>query len=184
MLEAVKEISGLYIFEPKVFLDKRGYFFEAYNNNLFQENGINFNVVQQNQSKSKRGTIRGLHYQGGEHPQAKFVRVLSGTILDVAVDLRVKSPTYGKYFSIVLSDENKKGLYIPAGFAHGFSALSEGVEVFYCCDEFYDAKSEGGIIYNDKDINIDWRVELNNAELSDKDRNLKSFKEYKINPEF
>lgn len=184
MLVPVSEISGLYVFEPKVFQDDRGYFFEGYNKNLFLENGINFNVVQQNQSRSKYGTIRGLHYQAGAHPQAKFVRVLRGTILDVAVDLRKVSSTYGQYFSIILSAENKKGLYIPAGFAHGFSALSDDVEILYCCDEFYDPKSEGGIIYNDEHLNIDWNINLEIANLSEKDKKQVTFQEYNDRPEF
>ncbi|SIO93718.1 dTDP-4-dehydrorhamnose 3,5-epimerase [Vibrio spartinae] len=184
MLLPVEEIKGLFIFEPNIFSDNRGYFFESYNNKDFMKNGIDFKVLQQNQSKSGYGTIRGLHYQAGNFPQAKFVRIIRGEILDVAVDIRANSPTFGKYFSIVLNSENKKGLYIPVGFAHGFSVLSDYAEVFYCCDNYYDRNGEGGIIYNDPSLCIDWQIDLDKACLSEKDKNQNSFQEYKNNMVF
>ncbi|RTZ21690.1 dTDP-4-dehydrorhamnose 3,5-epimerase, partial [Vibrio penaeicida] len=166
------------------FKDERGFFFESYNKNLFVDSGIEFNVVQQNQSRSSYGTIRGLHFQSGNFPQAKFIRVIKGEILDVAVDLRSSSPTFGEYFAIKLSEENQKGLYIPYGFAHGFSALSKEVEVTYLCDEFYHADSEGGILYNDTDIAIDWLVDVSIANVSSKDKLQPSLQDYKLNPDF
>jgi dTDP-4-dehydrorhamnose 3,5-epimerase len=171
------DIPGLIIVEPKVFEDSRGYFFEAYNQAVFQQNGITCNFVQDNQSKSSYGVIRGLHYQLNPHAQAKLVRVLEGTILDVAVDIRKGSPTYGKYFGIELSAENKKQLFIPAGFAHGFSVLSETAVVMYKCDALYNKQSEGGIRFDDADLNIDWKVEPARAIVSEKDIQLPSFRE-------
>ena len=170
-------IEGLLIVEPKVFKDERGYFFEAYNRNIFQANGITNEFVQDNQSKSSYGVIRGLHYQLPPFAQAKLVRVLAGLILDVAVDIRKNSPTYGQHFSIELSNENNKQLFIPAGFAHGFSVLSETAVVQYKCDQFYNKESEGGIIYNDEVLNIDWKVGIENQIISDKDAILPSFRE-------
>ncbi len=163
------EFSGLIIFEPTVFKDSRGYFFESYNENLFQAEGITARFVQDNQSKSSYGVLRGLHYQLNPHAQTKLVRVLSGKILDVAVDIRKGSPTYGKAFSIELSAENNKQLLIPKGFAHGFSVLSETAEVMYKCDEFYHKELEAGIIYNDSSLNIDWQIPADKAIVSDKD---------------
>src|SRR5574339_312651 len=142
-------IPGLLIFEPKVFEDNRGYFFESFNLQIYQAEGIDINFVQDNQSSSQYGVIRGLHYQLNPYAQAKLIRVLVGRILDVAVDIRKGSPTLGKSFSIELSAENKKQLFVPAVFAHGFSVLSEHAEVFYKCDSFYNKESEGGILYND-----------------------------------
>lgn len=184
MLKCVEGFSGLYIYEPKVFEDERGYFFESYSQNEFEKNGVIFNIVQQNRSKSKKGTVRGLHYQSGEYQQAKFIRVIHGEILDVAVDLRVSSNTFGKYFSIILSNENKKGLYIPAGFAHGFVALSEDVEIIYDCDNFYNKDSEGGILYSDPELNIDWMVSSDIISLSEKDKNQNLLKDYINKPDF
>ena len=184
MLIENKVFDGLYVFEPRLLEDERGYFFEAYNKRLFKEAGIEFNVVQQNQSLSKTGTIRGLHYQCGTHPQAKFVRVTKGAIIDVAVDLRPHSSTYGRYYSIELSESNKKGLFIPQGYAHGFATLVDDTEVSYLCDEFYHANSEGGILYNDLDLDIDWMIEKRKVNISDKDLNQKTFKEYTIKPDF
>ena len=163
------EFSGLIIFEPTVFKDSRGYFFESYNENVFQAEGITARFVQDNQSKSSYGVLRGLHYQLNPHAQTKLVRVLSGKILDVAVDIRKGSPTYGKAFSIELSAENNKQLLIPKGFAHGFSVLSETAEVMYKCDEFYHKELEAGIIYNDSSLNIDWQIPADKAIVSDKD---------------
>ena len=170
-------INGLYIFEPNVFKDSRGYFFEAFNQNVYDKQGINIKFVQDNQSFSARGTIRGLHYQLPPHSQTKLVRVLSGAILDVAVDIRKGSPTYGKVFTIELSSENKKQLYIPSGFAHGFSVLSETAEVLYKCDKFYNKESEAGILYNDPSLGIDWMIEKGSELISEKDAKLPVFEE-------
>ncbi|MGV3657693.1 MAG: dTDP-4-dehydrorhamnose 3,5-epimerase [Chitinophagaceae bacterium] len=170
------DIEGLVIVEPKIFEDSRGYFFESYNQQQFQQNGISANFVQDNQSKSSYGVIRGLHYQMVPHAQAKLVRVLEGSILDVAVDIRKNSPTYGQHFALELSAENKKQLYIPEGFAHGFSVLSETAVVMYKCNRFYNKESEGGIRYNDPELNIDWKVDLSKAVVSEKDQQLPDFK--------
>lgn len=160
---------GLIIFEPTVIKDSRGYFFESYNEKLFDANGITTRFVQDNQSKSSYGVIRGLHYQLNPHAQTKLVRVLSGSIMDVAVDIRSGSPTYGKAFCLELSAENNKQLLIPNGFAHGFSVLSETAEVMYKCDNFYNKESEAGILYNDAGLNIDWKIPTDKAIISEKD---------------
>lgn len=162
-------IHGLCVFEPKVFEDARGYFYESYNQRTFKDQGIDLNFVQDNQSSSAFGVIRGLHYQLPPYAQSKLVRVLSGNILDVAVDIRKGSPTFGKVFSVELSSENKKQLFIPAGFAHGFSVLSEHAEVLYKCDAFYNKDSERGILYNDPQLAIDWRIPTGREIISDKD---------------
>lgn len=169
------DIAGLVIVEPTVFEDSRGYFFEGYNQQLFQQNGITANFVQDNQSKSSYGVIRGLHYQQNPNAQAKLVRVLEGAILDVAVDIRKSSPTYGKHFSLELSAENKKQLFVPEGFAHGFSVLTETAIVLYKCNTFYNKQSEGGIRYNDPFLNIDWKIDASKAIISDKDQQLPTF---------
>lgn len=166
------DIAGLLVFEPKVFEDSRGYFFESYNENVFKEQGIDIRWVQDNQSSSTYGVIRGLHYQLPPFAQSKLVRVLKGKILDVAVDIRKGSPTYGKSYCKVLSAKNKRQLFIPKGFAHGFSVLSEKAEVLYKCDGFYNKQSEAGIIYNDAELNIDWRIPAENAVISEKDIGL------------
>jgi len=163
-------IKDLLLFEPKVMEDSRGYFFESYNEKVFREYGINFRWVQDNQSSSLYGVIRGLHYQLNPHAQVKLVRVLYGTILDVVVDIRKNSATYGQHFSVELSAKNKKQLFIPAGFAHGFSILSEKAEVLYKCNEFYSRETEAGIIYNDPVLNIDWKIEAGKEIISDKDK--------------
>ncbi len=168
-------IKDLLIFEPRVFEDSRGYFFEAYNKEIFLQQGLATNFVQDNQSKSSYGVIRGLHYQLNPFAQTKLVRVLEGKILDVAVDIRNGSPTFGQYFSIELSSENKKQLLVPAGFAHGFSVLSETAIVLYKCDAFYNKESEGGIIYNDASLGIDWRIEAGKENVSEKDLQLPAF---------
>ena len=159
------EFSGLLIFEPKIFKDDRGYFFESYSQKIFTD--INF--VQDNQASSSYGIIRGLHYQNEPFAQTKLIRVLSGSILDVSVDLRKNSPTYGKVYTIELSAENKKQLLIPKGFAHGYSVISETAEVFYKCDAFYHKESEGGIAWNDPALNIDWQIPFDKVIVSDKD---------------
>ena len=177
-------IEGLLIFEPKVFEDSRGYFFESFNQDVFNAAGIGLRFVQDNQSQSYYGVIRGLHYQLNPFAQAKLVRVLSGIILDVAVDIRHGSPTFGKSFSLELSAENKKQLFIPTGLAHGFSVLSEKAEVLYKCDRFYDKESEGGIRFDDPDLQIDWMVPAEKAIISEKDLNLPMFSHCKNNFEF
>jgi dTDP-4-dehydrorhamnose 3,5-epimerase len=177
-------IPGLLVFEPKVFEDSRGYFFESYNEQVFQNEGIDVKFVQDNQSKSSYGVIRGLHYQMNPHAQCKLVRVLEGEILDVAVDIRQGSGTYGQHFSITLSAENKRQLFIPEGFAHGFSVLSETAVVMYKCNRFYSKESEGGILYNDPALNIDWQVPEEARLVSDKDLVLPGFAAHKNNFEF
>lgn len=163
------DFPGLFIFEPTVYNDSRGYFFESYNQKQFEAAGIDINFVQDNQSKSSYGVIRGLHYQLNPHAQTKLIRVLSGKILDIAVDIRKGSPAYGKVFALELSAENNKQLLIPKGFAHGFSVLSETAEVMYKCDAFYNKGSEAGIMYNDPVLNIDWQIPADKAIISDKD---------------
>lgn len=162
-------IAGLLVYTPPVYPDSRGYFFEAYNERIFHEAGIETRFVQDNQSRSSYGVIRGLHYQQHPHAQAKLVRVLAGAILDVAVDIRRSSPTYGQHFSIELNADNQHQLFIPAGFAHGFSVLSESAVVFYKCDQFYNKASEGGIRYDDPALGIDWCIPADKAVVSDKD---------------
>ncbi len=165
-------IQDSLIINPTVFEDTRGYFFEAYNQNSLAVQGIHINFVQDNQSFSKRGTLRGLHYQNPPYAQTKLVRVLQGEIIDVAVDIRRESPTYGQHFAIRLSAENKKQLLIPHGFAHGFSVISETAVVLYKCDQFYHKASEGGIRFDDPSLNIDWGMDLAAAMVSDKDLEL------------
>lgn len=177
-------ISGLFVFEPKVFEDARGYFFESFNSNTFAEIGINTNFVQDNQSKSSYGVLRGLHYQLNPNAQAKLVRVISGEVLDVAVDIRAGSPTFGQHYSILLSAENKRQLYIPRGFAHGFVVLSENAEFFYKCDNFYNKEADAGILYSDNTLAIDWKVPASAILVSDKDKNLPVFNESKNNFQF
>lgn len=168
-------IKDLVVLTPVVFEDERGFFFEAYNEDKLSDLGINIDFVQDNQSFSQKGALRGLHYQNPPFAQTKLVRVLQGEIMDVAVDLRKDSPTYGKYFGIKLTAENKKQLLVPQGFAHGFSVLSETAVVFYKCDEFYNKQSEGGIRYDDPILNIDWGMDLKNVIVSEKDLVLPDF---------
>ena len=163
-------IDGVVIVEPQVFTDSRGYFFESYNEKEFIRNGITSRFVQDNQSKSSYGVVRGLHCQLGEHAQAKLVRVLQGTVLDVAVDVRKNSPTFGKYVAVELSDENMRQLFIPRDFLHGFSVLSPTAVFAYKVDNFYNKESEFGIRYDDPTINVDWRIPREKIITSDKDR--------------
>lgn len=172
------DIEGVYIIEPKIFGDSRGYFMETYKKEEFDKMGFYYEFVQDNQSKSKKGVLRGLHFQK-QHPQAKLVRVLDGEVFDVAVDLRKGSATYGKYVSAVLSGDNKKMLLIPKGFAHGFLVLSESATFSYKVDDTYRPEDEGGIRWDDPDINIKWPLECEPL-LSDKDKALQSFKEIGI----
>ena len=165
------ELDGVVIIEPRLFKDGRGYFFESFNQREFDEKVGPVTFVQDNESKSVFGVVRGLHFQKGEHSQAKLVRVISGTVLDVAVDIRPGSPTYGKHVAVELSSENHRQLFIPRGFAHGFSVLSEEAVFQYKCDNFYCPESEGAIAWDDPDIGIDWRVPEDKVILSDKDRN-------------
>lgn len=162
-------LAGLKIYEPRVFHDARGYFFESYNRALFLEEGIGIDFVQDNQARSVYGVLRGLHYQKDPHAQTKLIRVLEGEILDVVVDVRSGSPTYGQAFSIVLSAANKQQLLVPKGFAHGYSVLSETAEVLYKCDAFYHKESEGGILYNDPALGIDWGIPGGKEIISEKD---------------
>lgn len=160
-------IKDVYIIEPTVFGDHRGYFMETYNAEDFKAAGLNYSFVQDNQSSSRRGVLRGLHFQK-THPQAKLVRVLSGEVFDVAVDLRKNSPTYGQWVGVLLSAENKKQFMIPRGFAHGFVVVSETAEFAYKCDDFYHPEDEGGLIYNDPEVGIEW-PEVGEIILSEKD---------------
>ena len=178
------DLEGVFIIESQIFEDNRGYFFESYSKREFEKNGLYYDFVQDNQSKSSYGTIRGLHFQKGEFAQTKLVRVLEGRVLDVAVDIRFKSPTFGKYIGVELSAQNNKQLLIPRGFAHGFVVLSETAIFSYKCDNFYNKESEGGIIFNDKILNINWAIDLNKALLSEKDLRSQSFEEYTSNPAF
>ncbi len=169
-MEIIKTgIDDLLILVPKVFEDKRGYFYESYNKNEFEKHKLFYDFIQDNQSKSKYGTIRGLHFQIGPYAQSKLVRVLSGKILDVAVDLRHDKPTFGRSFSIELSQENNKQLLVPRGFAHGFSVLSETAVVSYKLDNVYSPKAERAIIYNDQSLNINWLIDERNIIVSEKD---------------
>ena len=173
------KIEGLKVITPKVFGDERGYFMETYNFNDFKEAGIDQVFVQDNQSSSTKGVLRGLHYQI-EHPQDKLVRVVRGEVFDVAVDLRKGSATYGEWFGVLLSEENKKQFFIPKGFAHGFVVLSDYAEFCYKCSDFYHPGDEGGLRYNDPDIAIEWPIpddmELN---INERDRNWPSFADYR-----
>jgi len=175
------DIPGLLIYEPIVHADARGYFFESYNANTFSAGGVEIKFVQDNQAKSSYGVIRGLHYQLNPFAQTKLIRALSGTILDVAVDIRKGSPTYGKSFTIELSAENKKQLLVPQGFAHGYSVLTETAEVLYKCDQFYNKESEGGIVYNDPALGIDWKVPADKAIVADRDLQHPSITDCKNN---
>ena len=171
------DLKGLFIFKPKVFEDARGYFFESYNQNAFKEAGLNLNFVQDNQSLSQKGVLRGLHFQNSPHAQGTLVRVITGGVLDVAVDIRKKSPTYGKWFGLELTEKNKWMMYIPEGFAHGFLTLEDNTVFSYKCTNFYNKASEHCILWNDTDININWNV--TNPLLSEKDLQGKFIKDFK-----
>lgn len=169
-MEVIKtDIDGVLIIEPKIFKDQRGHFFESYNQLALEEFGIKYTFVQDNQSQSSYGVIRGLHFQKPPHAQTKLLRVVQGSIIDVAVDIRKGSPTYGKHVAVELSDENFRQLLIPAGFAHGFSVLSDNAIVQYKCTDYYHPETEGGLLFNDNDIDIDWKIPLDEAVLSEKD---------------
>jgi dTDP-4-dehydrorhamnose 3,5-epimerase len=176
------DIEGLLVIEPKIFGDDRGYFFESYNDKVFKEaTGFTRDFIQDNQARSIKNVLRGLHYQNNPTPQTKLIRVLEGVIWDVAVDLRKNSPTFGQWFGIELSAENKKQLLIPAGFGHGYSVLSETSEVFYKCDNYYDKSTEGGLYFNDPALNIDWKMDISQAILSEKDKVQPLLKDANIN---
>jgi dTDP-4-dehydrorhamnose 3,5-epimerase len=163
-------LAGCYILEPQVILDERGYFMESFNEQTFQKGtGQAVHFVQDNQSFSSQGVLRGLHYQVGEYAQAKLVRVLSGSVLDVAVDIRPDSPTFGQHVTVELSAENQRQFFVPRGFAHGFLVLSETATFFYKCDNFYNKASEGGIAYNDPALAIDWKMNAESLCISQKD---------------
>ena len=164
------KLKGCFILEPKIFKDERGYFMESFNERTFQEGiGQKVTFVQDNQSFSTKGVLRGLHYQCGEHAQAKLVRVLQGEVLDVAVDLRAGSPTFGQWYGVELTEENHLQFLVPQGFAHGFSVLSETAIFSYKCDDFYNPALERGIMYNDPALNIDWKIPADKALISEKD---------------
>jgi len=175
------ELEGLLIIEPEVFEDDRGYFFESFNESKYVEAGINCKWVQDNQSKSSYGVIRGLHYQIEPFAQTKLVRVLQGRILDIVVDIRNESPTFGKWIKLELTERNKRQLLIPKGFAHGFAVISEIAVVLYKCDNFYNPKADRGIIYNDNALNIDWELHPDIIIVSDKDKMLPKFRYAKMN---
>ncbi|MBR8535292.1 dTDP-4-dehydrorhamnose 3,5-epimerase [Carboxylicivirga sediminis] len=175
------EIPNLIIIKPEVYSDPRGYFLESFSEKRYKEAGINAQFIQDNISKSSYGVIRGLHYQLAPYSQSKLVSVIEGTILDVAVDLRKNSPTFGQHFAIELSDENKLQFFIPQGFAHGFSVLSESAVVVYKCDNYFSQEAERGIAYNDANLKIDWKIPAEKAIISSKDSILPSFKEAEHN---
>lgn len=163
-------LEGCFIIEPNVIKDERGYFMESFNQVRFESGtGVNVNFVQDNQSYSTKGVLRGLHYQTGNHAQAKLVRVLQGEVLDIAVDIRPESKTYGQHVAVTLTGDNQKQLFVPRGFAHGFIVLSDTATFFYKCDNLYNKESEGGIIYNDAAININWGLSDNELLVSEKD---------------
>ncbi|MBN2261745.1 MAG: dTDP-4-dehydrorhamnose 3,5-epimerase [Prolixibacteraceae bacterium] len=174
-------IKDLLIIEPRQFIDDRGYFFESFNQNFFDKLGLNYNFVQDNESKSSFGVLRGLHYQLAPYAQAKLVRAIKGRVFDVAVDLRKGSETFGKWFGVELNEENKWQLLIPQGFAHGFAVLSPEAIFSYKCDQFYNKESEKGIIFNDRELNIDWKLEEKDIHLSDKDKILPKFRDSEHN---
>lgn len=172
------EIEGIKVLQPKIFNDDRGLFFESHNYKNFKAYGIDANFVQDNESHSKIGVLRGLHFQRNEHAQAKLIRVIKGEVLDVAVDLRENSPTFGKHFSIILNAENKQQLYIPRGFAHGFVALSDHTITQYKCDNYYNKEAEAGIIYNDANLAIDWKLADDLLRVNERDANFPTLRQY------
>ena len=163
-------LQGLLIIEPRVFNDDRGYFFESYNAQAFEKaTGFKNTFIQDNQARSSKNVLRGLHYQNAPNAQTKLVRVLEGAIWDVVVDIRKESPTFGRWHGVELSAENKRQFLVPRGFAHGYSVLTDTAEVFYKCDNFYSKADEGGVFYNDPSLNIDWKIDLKDAIISEKD---------------
>jgi len=174
--------EGLFILEPRVFNDDRGYFFESFNQRTLREaTGFDIPLVQDNQARSVKNVLRGLHYQNEPTPQTKLIRALEGTIWDVVVDIRPGSNTYGQWYGVELSAENKRQFLIPRGFAHGYAVLSDTAEVFYKCDNFYDKAAEGGTYYADPALNIDWKIDLSKAIVSEKDQKQPMMKDAVIN---
>ncbi|TYB78745.1 dTDP-4-dehydrorhamnose 3,5-epimerase [Bizionia myxarmorum] len=174
-------LKDCFIFEPKVFGDKRGYFFESFNQHQFNKlTDTNINFVQDNESYSTKGVLRGLHYQLGKHAQSKLVRVITGSVLDIAVDIRKDSPTFGQHVAVELTSENKRQFFVPKGFAHGFVVLSETATFAYKCDNYYNKESEGGIIYNDPTLNIDWQLPERELLVSEKDVILPTLEHAKL----
>ena len=171
------DIEGLIIIEPQIFKDSRGAFFESWNAKKFKQLGINEDFVQDNQSVSSKGVLRGLHFQNPPYAQAKLVRVIEGSVLDVAVDLRKNSPTYGKHVSVILSEQNNKSFFIPKGFAHGFLSLEDNTVFNYKCSDYYNKESEGSLLWNDEDLKIDWQID--NPLVSKKDLQGDFFKNFK-----
>jgi dTDP-4-dehydrorhamnose 3,5-epimerase len=174
------EIQGVYIIEPKVFGDSRGYFFESFSKKEFESKVGPVEFVQDNESKSCYGVVRGLHFQKPPHAQAKLVRVVKGKVLDVAVDLRKESPTYGRHVAVELSEDNHRQVFIPKGFAHGFSVLSEEAVFQYKCDDYYAPETEGAVAWNDPELNIDWRIPADMMILSEKDKRHPELKDLKL----
>ena len=172
-------IEGLLVLEPRVFQDPRGYFFESYHRDLLKDHGIDLDFIQDNQSRSTQGVIRGLHFQIEPHAQTKLVRVTEGSIYDVAVDMRRESPTFGQWYGLELSADNFLQLLIPKGFAHGFSVLSNHATLYYKCDDYYHPRSELGIRFDDPDLGIDWKIDPGKAIISEKDRSLPYMKQLK-----
>lgn len=172
------EIPGLVIIEPRVFGDNRGYFFESFSERRFKEEVADVKFVQDNESKSCYGVVRGMHFQKPPHTQAKLVRVVKGKVLDVAVDLRKGSPTYGKHIAVELSEENHRQVFIPKGFAHGFAVLADDTIFQYKCDEYYEPQSEGALAWDDPDLAIDWKLPLDQVKLSEKDKNHPNLKDF------
>jgi len=180
MLIEKTPIDGLFVLTPKVFDDNRGYFLETFHTEKYKQVGINTVFVQDNESRSARGVVRGLHYQIGEAAQAKLLRVVEGVIWDVAVDIRPGSPTFGQWFGVELSAENKKQFFVPRGFAHGFSVLSETATLCYKCDNYYSPQAERGILYDDTDLNVDWKISESERILSEKDLTNVPFRKAEI----
>ena len=179
MIVEATTLRDCYIIQPRVFEDERGYFYESYNKQSFEKHtGLDIDFVQDNQSKSSKGVLRGLHFQVGDYAQAKLVRVIKGSVLDVCVDLRQNSQTYLKHFSLVLSEKNKKHLFVPRGFAHGFVVLEDDTIFSYKCDNYYHKESERGIIYNDPDLGIDWGFMSSELIISNKDHELPTLQKY------
>jgi dTDP-4-dehydrorhamnose 3,5-epimerase len=178
MIATETKLKGCFILQPTIFKDKRGYFIESFNKETFNHTlKLDVNFVQDNESQSSKGVLRGLHYQTGMHAQAKLVRVVKGRVLDVVVDMRKDSETFGEHFSIELNVENKTQLYVPRGFAHGFIVLEDETIFSYKCDNLYNKASEAGIIYNDEDLNINWELSENDFIISEKDEMLPKFKD-------
>lgn len=175
-MEIIKtDIDGVVILEPRIFEDDRGYFYESFSQREFEENVCRITFVQDNQSKSSYGVVRGLHFQKPPYTQSKLVRCIKGAVLDVAVDIRKGSPTFGKYVAVELTEENNRQLFIPRGFAHGFAVLSEEAVFQYKCDNYYNKESEGAIAWNDSALNVDWRIPADKVILSEKDKLSKGF---------